>query len=403
MSSSAPGHPTPAVSQRTTAPWPSPVTYPAGGPTTVAALRTAHWNALPPAPIAVRNGAVGAWTGTQMIVWGGSDGHRSYADGAAYDPATRVWTKLPAAPISARAGADYVWTGSVLFVWGSAADRTDSVAGGAVYDPATRRWTTLPPPPFSGLGPSAAVWTGSTVVLLNSPRAEPSGNGPDIVYAQSYDPARNAWTPLPTLGLPPDHGIAELSAVAVGGHVFSWAMWSHTVQYLNNSTTASGVDAYQLDTGTTQWSRTLAPTGDSGVRGPLWTGREIVVPTLSTWCGEGCTGPLRLNASGARMDPRSSTSRPLPHGPVSDLTATYVWTGAVVLGVGANAGMGSARPGDTAAWDPATNTWTALPGAPLAGQDPVTVWTGTSLLLWGKLYVPGGTRLSATTGLRLGP
>jgi hypothetical protein len=256
-----------------------------------------------------------------MIVWGGSDGNRSYADGAAYDPATRVWTKLAAAPISARAGADYVWTGSLLFIWGSYADRTDSVADGAVYDPATRRWTTLPPPPFSGLGPSAAVWTGSAVVLLTSPRAEPSGGGPEVVYAQSYDPARNAWTPLPKLGLPPNHGLGELSAVAVGGHVFTWAMWSHTVAKPDSSSTMSGVDAYQLDTGTTQWSRnTLAPKGYS-VLGPLWTGREILVPTLSIWCG-GCAGAPSINASGARMDPRSSTLQSLPHGPVSDLNAS---------------------------------------------------------------------------------
>lgn len=70
----------------------------------------------------------------------------------------------------------------------------------------------------------------------------------------------------------------------------------------------------------------------------------------------------------------------------------------MVLGVAANTGTG-----DTAAWDPATNKWTELARAPLAGQDPVTVWTGTSLLLWGKLYEPRGTRLSTTTWLRLGP
>jgi hypothetical protein len=401
---SAPGHPTPAVSQGTAAPWPSPVPYPASGPTTVAALRTASWSTLLPAPIAVRNGAVSAWTGSQMLVWGGSDGNRSYADGAAYDPATQVWTKLPAAPISARAGADCVWTGSLLFIWGSYADRTDSETDGAVYDPATRRWTTVPPPPFSDLGPSAAVWTGSSVVLLTSPRRQPSGNGPEVLYAQSYDPARNAWTPLPKLGLPPDHGLGELSAVAVGGHVFAWAMWSHTTSKADSSTTTSGVDGYQLDTATTQWSRnTLAPGEGTGVFGPLWTGREIVVPTLPTWCG-GCAGPMRANASGVRIDPRTTTMRPLPHGPVSDLNASFVWTGAAVLGVGANAQVGGARPGDTAAWDPQTNAWTTLTPAPLVADDPVAVWTGTSLLVWGTLFAPGGPNTSsATTGLRFGP
>ena len=253
------------------------MTYPASGPATVAALRTAHWDVLPPAPIAVRDGALGVWTGTQMIVWGGADNSRTYADGAAYDPAARVWTMLPAAPISARAGADAVWTGSELFIWGSYADRTDSVTDGAVYDPATRRWTTLPPPPFSGPGPSAAVWTGSTVVLLTSPGPEPSRDGPQVVFAQSYNPARNAWTPLPKLGLPPGHGLGELSAVAVGGHIFTWAMWSQTAGQPESSSTFSGVDSRQLDAATTQWSRNTLAVGDGsgcsarcGPDGRLW-------------------------------------------------------------------------------------------------------------------------------------
>lgn len=84
------------------------------------------------------------------------------------------------------------------------------------------------------------------------------------------------------------------------------------------------------------------------------------------------------------------------------LIASYVWTGAVVLGVGTTVEAGSAGPGDAAAWDPGTNAWTPLPPAPLAGQDPVAVWTGTSLLVWGTLYTSNGSKLSATTGLRLG-
>jgi hypothetical protein len=399
--------PTPSAHQGSPAAWPSPVTYPASGPGTVAALRHDHWSMLPPAPIAAREDAVGVWTGARMIVWGGWEGNRTYADGAAYNPTTKTWTKLPAAPISGRAGADYVWTGKLLFIWGNYGNRTDSVANGAVYNPATRRWITLPPPPFPGLGPSAAVWTGSTVVLLTSPRQKPSSNGAEVVYAQSYDSARNAWTRLPKLSLSPRHGLGELSAVAVGGHVFTWAMWSHTVttskdDHEISSSTTSGVDAYQLDTGTQQWSRsTLVPGKNSGVLRPLWTGREILVPTLSFWCG-GCSPPANIHSSGARMDPRSSTLQTLRPGPVSDLNASYVWTGAALLGAGADAQMGSEKPGDTAAWDPRTNAWTSLPSAPLAGQDPIAVWTGTSLLVWGSLHTTGRSTPSASTGLRFG-
>ncbi len=34
-----------------------------------------------------------AWTGTEMIVWGGGDANTDLADGAAYDPATNSWRK----------------------------------------------------------------------------------------------------------------------------------------------------------------------------------------------------------------------------------------------------------------------------------------------------------------------
>jgi hypothetical protein len=91
--------------------------------------------------------------------------------------------------------------------------------------------------------------------------------------------------------------------------VFIWAMWSHTAWMPNSSSTTYGVDAYQLDNESTRWSRTaLAPTGNfDGVVGPLWTGREIVVPTLSIGCG-GCLG--RPSAV-----PAQSPHRP-PSGPL---------------------------------------------------------------------------------------
>ena len=60
------------------------------------------------------------WTGTEMIIWGGSDGSGSYLNtGGRYNPVTRVWTptstvNAPAARFKQRA----VWTGTEMIVWG---------------------------------------------------------------------------------------------------------------------------------------------------------------------------------------------------------------------------------------------------------------------------------------------
>ena len=65
-----------------------------------------------------------AWTGTELIVWGGADGLRtSHADGAAFDPSTNSWRSLPAAGApSRRLGMAYGWTGTELLIWGGATD-----------------------------------------------------------------------------------------------------------------------------------------------------------------------------------------------------------------------------------------------------------------------------------------
>ncbi len=58
------------------------------------------------------------WTGSEMIVWGGSSTTRLNTGGR-YDPATDAWTATTTtgAP-TARASHTAVWTGSEMIVWG---------------------------------------------------------------------------------------------------------------------------------------------------------------------------------------------------------------------------------------------------------------------------------------------
>src|SRR5437773_5961083 len=68
-----------------------------------------------------RSGHTAVWTGREMIVWGGSpnDGNTVLNTGARYNPATDSWT--PTSITNAPAGRYYhtaVWTGSEMIVWG---------------------------------------------------------------------------------------------------------------------------------------------------------------------------------------------------------------------------------------------------------------------------------------------
>jgi hypothetical protein len=109
------------------------------------------WHAIPPAPIAGRDGPAAVWTGHQLLVWGGhsripNQGLRPLRDGAAYDPASDRWQPIPSAPAGVQGTSiAAVWTGSRMLVWvGNAPDGRPSApamtrpgaAGGGSPQPA---------------------------------------------------------------------------------------------------------------------------------------------------------------------------------------------------------------------------------------------------------------------------
>ena len=66
-----------------------------------------------------RNNHTAVWTGTEMIVWGGSSTGEEFNDGGHYYPATDTW--VPTAAVGApspRYDHVAVWTGEDMVVWG---------------------------------------------------------------------------------------------------------------------------------------------------------------------------------------------------------------------------------------------------------------------------------------------
>jgi hypothetical protein len=206
--------------------------------------------------------AATAWTGTEFLVWGGQAGAdgTGRADGWRYDPATGDVRDIPVAPIAPRDEAVGAWTGTELIVCcglpvgeGPAYD----TASAAAYDPTTDRWRVLasPPPETSGFT-LGAVWTGEELLVVTgrllhaydpsadawARRAEaPDGDalgqliwtgeelivwstgsalGPD--RGQRYDPASDTWTALPEL--PDDPRPWYASAAWVDDQLVVWGI-----------------------------------------------------------------------------------------------------------------------------------------------------------------------------------
>ena len=159
------------------------------------------------------------WTGSQMLVWGGRylPDYTFLRDGAAYDPVNDSWTPIATqnAP-QGRAGHTAAWTGEEMIVWGGWIDHAgNEVNTGGRYNPASGIWrpTTLENAPHQRFfnAPHSSVWTGAGLfiyggydypVSLNSAHLYHVGPSPlqmlqDLVaYLRSLDLPRKAERPL---------------------------------------------------------------------------------------------------------------------------------------------------------------------------------------------------------------
>lgn len=106
---------------------------------------TNSWSVFDQGPLEARSGHTAVWTGTEMLVWGGSGAgdFSRLSNGAAYNPTTKAWTLLsdPPPPLSdGRILHSAVWTGTTMVIWGGESSGTGTATGG-VFDPSTDTWT----------------------------------------------------------------------------------------------------------------------------------------------------------------------------------------------------------------------------------------------------------------------
>jgi hypothetical protein len=192
-----------------------------------------RWKPVPASPIGGRSSAAAAWTGEEVLVWGGWDRRGPVGDGAAYDPVDRSWRVLPDAPLGSRDPAASVWTGTELIVWGDAS-RSAKVVDGAAYDPAANEWRTLPPAPFA-LNQASAVWTGHEMIVFGALLDGNNASATKHARGLAYDPEANSWRAIAPSPFSPQAS----SVVWTGVQMLAWDYELRAATYEPDSDTWS--------------------------------------------------------------------------------------------------------------------------------------------------------------------
>jgi N-acetylneuraminic acid mutarotase len=325
--------------------------------TTIPPAGRGGWSETSSAPIEGRVDNVAVWTGSELVVWGGSGPRSSeFLDGAAYDPGVDSWRVLAPTTLETSDGRAAVWTGQEMLVWGGELGdgshaRPDN---GAAYDPERDSWRPLPASPYWSLAGHTAIWTGDEMLVWGGVESTgPSG--------AAYDPARDEWRVLTSA--PVDDRFRHV-AVWTGSEMIVWGGRSEPQQ---GRLVADGA-AFNPRTET--W-RTLAPAPIEGREGAVgvWTGEEVVV-----WGGVS----ERAHRDGAAYNPDTDQWRRIAAAPIGGSPG-----GSFAIRTGARVVVFSGMDG-VAAYYPATDRWQQLPKPPQSPRFGTTgAWTGQSLLLWG--------------------
>jgi N-acetylneuraminic acid mutarotase len=250
------------------------------------------------------------WTGTEMIVWGGTDFFGTdFNTGGRYNPVADSWTATSTtnAP-SARDSHTAVWTGGDMIVWGGENQDFVLLNTGGRYNPSTSSWVAT----GTGNAPSArgshtAVWTGSQMIVWGG------FDGNDFVNSGGrYDPTTNSWTPTSTTNAPT--GRDYHTAVWTGSEMIIWGGFGVT----NNVNTGG-----RYTPSTNSWTATGTTNAPDGraIHTAVWTGSEMII-----WGGSGDFG---LFNTGGRYNPGTDSwiATSTSNAPSARDSHTAIWSG----------------------------------------------------------------------------
>lgn len=343
---------------------------------------------LPNTP-AARYQHTAVWNGSQMIIWGGMGSISRLGDGGRFNPSLNTWAYLPNSVTSTpppRAAHSAIWTGSELIVWGGTGANSYLNDGGR-FNPGLNNWTYL----LNNLANTpqarashAAVWSGNEMIVWGGVNGLGCLND-----GGRFNPALNSWIALPGNQANAPLARQHHTAVWTTNEMIVWGGGSNSKMYADG-----GRFNPLLNTWTTI-PRSLANTpGPRQNHTAIWTGSEMIV-----WGGGTNSGCV---ADGGRYNPTLNSwtylSPSLAGSPAGRENHTALWTGTEMIVWGGLSG--STLYGDGGRYNPALNTWTYEPiiltNTPSARQLHTAVWTGN-----GMIVLAGSAIITMTTPLSL--
>ncbi|MCR4318356.1 MAG: hypothetical protein NUW37_18595 [Planctomycetes bacterium] len=357
-------------------------------------ISTDSWSAMSTinAP-AARYGHSSVWTGSKLIIWGGTDNSSTYFNnGGIYDPGSNTWSNMSnvGAP-TARTDHNAIWDGARMIIWGGSfySGGSQRFSDGATYDIASNTWTTISSTNApSARSAAASAWTGTTLFIWGGQDASYNALNDGGIY----NPSTDTWTTISNTNAP---AARMLHSIAwTGSRIIIWG--GSGSGYLNNGAI--------YDPNTNSWTNmsiTNAPSSrDSNAS--VWTGSKFLVyggHDTSSYFADGAAYDLVADT----WTTFSLSNEPYPAG-----SQTTVWTGSSLIAWGGSKGGVLYNTG--AMYDLASDSWipTSVIGAPVARSDHTAVWSGTKMIVWGGagggntggVYDPVGDSWTNTTTIQ---
>jgi hypothetical protein len=213
-----------------------------------------------------------------MVVWGGGDFAKVLNTGGRYDPVADSWTatSLTNAP-TARAVHTAVWTGTEMIVWGGTTGLFAFLNTGGNYNPNTNSWTAT----SMTNAPTAryvhtAVWTGTEMIVWG-------GTDDNLVFFTGgrYNPGADSWIATSTTSVPTGRSNHTAVWTDAGGEMIVWGGITNFFLFLNTGG--------RYSPGTNSWTATTTTSAPDARldHTAVWTGNEMIV-----WGGQGNSGSL---------------------------------------------------------------------------------------------------------------
>jgi len=325
-----------------------------------------------------RGGHTAVWTGSEMIIWGGSDFSGLTNTGGRYNPSTDSWTATSTISVpTARTLHHAVWTGTEMIVWGGYDPDNPPfylITGGR-YSPTSDTWTTTSTANApSGRVADTAVWTGSEMIVWGG-----YNNVAILNTGGKYNPGTNSWTATSTTNAPSARDLH--TAVWTGSEMIVWGGEDNSSYFNTGGRYNPSTDSW------TTTSTSNAPYGRID-HTAVWTGSEMIV-----WGGYNGIYPN----TGWRYNPNTDswTATSTTNAPSARVYHSAVWTGSEMIVWGGQVYPMFYNTGGR--YNPNTDSWiaTSTTNAPSGRVNHAAVWTGNEMIVWG-----GGGNGTFNTGGR---